>query len=269
LIPLAALVLTVWGYVEAHRIPCIRTVEVAIADLPASFDGYKVVLISDLHIGPTIGRTFLGRVKDAVNSLQPDMVLLPGDLADGIPEALRDRMAALSEIQARDGRFYTTGNHEYYWGAPEWIAEMQRLGWTTLINAHRVVEHPDGPLVVAGVTDPTAFRMTPLDAPNFLKALSGAPRGAPVLWLAHQPAAAFEAAPLAPGLMVSAHTHGGQCFPWNLLIHVFQPFVQGLYRVTDDGRFSIYVNPGTGYWGPPNRLGVRSEITLLILRKKT
>jgi hypothetical protein len=265
----AALVLTGWGYFEAYRPPGVKRLEVRVPGLPAAFDGYRVVLMSDLHVGPTLDRSFIERVVNITNTLEADLVAMPGDIADGQPERLRAETAPLSEVRAKDGRFFVTGNHEYYWNGPAWISEMARLGWTPLVNENRIVRRGDSVLVVAGVTDPTAFRMTPSDAPNFRRALSNAPENPTVLWLAHQPAAAAEAAPLSRGLMVSGHTHGGQFFPWNLAIHLFHRRPRGLYTVGPEGNFALYVTPGTGHWGPPNRLGVPAEITLRILRKPT
>ncbi len=266
LLLVTALVLTLWGYGSAYRSPIVKRLEIPMAGLPSAFDGYRVVLLSDLHIGPTINRSFVERIVKIANTLDADLAVMPGDVADSPPEHLRDETAALAELKTKDGRFYTTGNHEYYWNGPGWISEMARLGWTPLVNKNQVVRRGDAALVVAGVTDPTAFRMTPSDAPNFRRALSGAPENAAVLWLAHQPAAAEEAAPLSRGLMVAGHTHGGQFFPWNLAIHLFHKRPRGLYTLGPKGRLALYVSPGTGHWGPPSRLGVPAEITLLTLR---
>ena len=259
---LAAIALTLWGLFQANRTPRIHRVDVSVPGLAAPFDGYKVALISDLHIGPTIKRGFVERVVREVNGLDADLSVLPGDVADGVPSDLTLDTAPLAEVRAKDGLLYATGNHEYYWNAQAWVVEMARLGWKPLLNSNVVLEKGGAKLIVAGVTDPTAFRVQPDQAPNFRKALEGAPEGAPALWLAHQPTAAIEAEPIRGGLMLSGHTHGGQWFPWSLVIHLVQPYVKGLYR---RGNLALYVTPGTGYWGPPNRWGVPSEVTLLVL----
>jgi hypothetical protein len=259
----AALLLTAVGLYESHRTPRVHEVEIQVPRLPTEFDGYRVVLLSDLHIGPTIKGPFVARVVDIVNNLHPDMAVLPGDVADGAASKLDVETSPLADVKAKDGCFYTTGNHEYYWGAQAWVARLQQLGWTPLINENRIIHRGVASLVVAGIPDFSAIHMDPTHAPNEPLALQGAPEDAPVLWLSHQPTAVRDVAHLRNGVMLSGHTHGGQCFPWNLVLGFFQPYEKGLYRV---GEVSLYVTPGVGYWGPPNRLGVPSEITLITLR---
>lgn len=258
-----ALLLTALGLFQAHRAPAIKRVEISIAGLPEAFDGYKVALLSDLHVGPTIKKPFVAQAVSIVNSLQPDLVALPGDVPDGTASSLGGDVSPLAEMKAKDGLFYTTGNHEYYWGADAWISKMRELGWTVLNNEHRIIQRGSSSLVVAGITDSTAVHMDPPNAPNGIQALEGTPTNTVVLWLSHQPRGVRQVAHLRNGLMLSGHTHDGQFFPWTLALKLFEPYEKGLYRVGD---VDLYVTPGTGYWGPPNRLGTRSEITLLTLR---
>jgi hypothetical protein len=248
-----AAVLALIGFLQARR-P--RVVSI---DIPSDLDGYRIVQWSDVHIGPTIQRCFVESLVRRTNALDADAVVITGDLIDGHVEDLRDAIAPLQNLRARDGVFVVTGNHEYYWRASEWVKEFARLGMTFLKNEHRVVR--DG-LVIAGVTDP-AGRYT--HTSNLKAALDGAPRDAFRVLLAHRPQVANAASRNGVDLQLSGHTHGGQFFPFNLLIRWFQPVVAGLHRV---GETLLYVSRGTGYWGPPSRLGVGGEITLITLGQK-
>jgi len=243
------------GLIEARR-PRVVKLDVEIDDLPDHLDGYRIVQWSDVHVGPTIRNGFLRCLVDRTNALDADAIVITGDLIDGALDDLRDEVVPLRDLRARDGVFFVTGNHEYYWRASEWIPHLRRLGLTFLKNEHRVVRDR---LVIAGVTDP-AGRDTHETDPQ--RALAGAPRDAVKILLAHRPQIASTDA----DLQLSGHTHGGQFFPFNLLIRWFQPIVRGLHR---DGRTQVYVSRGTGYWGPPSRLGVGGEITVLQLRPIT
>jgi predicted MPP superfamily phosphohydrolase len=253
----AAGVLTLIGLVQA-RCPRVRRVRVAIDNLPQQLDGYTIAQWSDVHVGPTIQRRFVAALVEKTNALEADAIAITGDLIDGYLDELREQVEPLRELRARDGVFFVTGNHEYYWRAGEWMPELRRLGLDFLRNEHRVVR--DG-LVFAGVTDPVG-RDNHKQDPH--AALAGAPRDAIKVLLSHRPQTAQTASDLGVHLQLSGHTHGGQFFPFNLLIHAFQPIVAGLHRV---GRTWLYVSRGTGYWGPPSRLGVQSEITLIELRR--
>jgi predicted MPP superfamily phosphohydrolase len=248
-----AVVLTVIGFLQARR-P--RVVSI---NIPSDLDGYRIVQWSDVHIGPTIQRCFVESLVRRTNALNADAIVITGDLIDGPVEDLQDAIAPLADLRARNGVFVVTGNHEYYWHAGEWVKEFARLGMTFLKNEHRVVR--DG-LVIAGVTDP-AGRDT--HKTNLTAALAGAPDGAFRVLLAHRPQVANAASRNGVDLQLSGHTHGGQFFPFNLLIRWFQPVVAGLHRV---GETLLYVSRGTGYWGPPSRLGVGGEITLITLGQK-
>lgn len=254
----AAAALSLVGLIQA-RCPQIRNVTIPIDDLPPSLDGYRIVQWSDVHVGPTIQRRFLTSLVERTNALEADAIAITGDLVDGYLDDLRQHVRPLAALRARDGVFYVTGNHEYYWRASEWVKELQRLGLTFLKNEHRVVREG---LVIAGVTDPVG-RYTHKQNPS--AALASAPCGAIKVLLSHRPQTAKIAAKLGAHLQLSGHTHGGQFFPFNLFIRFFQPVVAGLHRV--DGLW-LYVNRGTGYWGPPSRLGVGGEITVIELKRR-
>jgi predicted MPP superfamily phosphohydrolase len=248
--------LTLVGVFQA-RCPRVRNVTVPIADLPPELDGYRIVQWSDVHVSPTIRRAFVESLVERTNALQPDAVVITGDLVDGYADDLRDEVQPMRDLRPRDGVFYVTGNHEYYWRASEWIPQLQSLGLDFLKTEHRVLR--DGKLVIAGVTDPVGRDTHKQDVGA---AVHGAPVDAVKVLLSHRPQTAEAASRLGVDLQLSGHTHGGQFFPFNLFIKRFQPIAKGLHRV---GRTWLYVNRGTGYWGPPTRLAVGGEITVLQL----
>lgn len=256
----AAGALSLVGWMQA-RCPRIRRVSIPIADLPEELDGYRIVQWSDVHVGPTIRRPFLEMLVERTNALDADAVVITGDFVDGPMNDLRDEVEPVRELRARDGVFYVTGNHEYYWRASEWIPVLQSMGMDFLKNEHRVIRHGDARIVIAGVTDP-AGRDTHKPDPD--RALAGGPADAIKVLLSHRPQTAKDASRLGAHLQLSGHTHGGQLFPFNLVIRKFQPVVAGLHR---EGGMWLYVNRGTGYWGPPSRLAVGGEITVLELRR--
>ncbi|MEM9457265.1 MAG: metallophosphoesterase [Myxococcota bacterium] len=250
------------GVVQARQLPQVREVEVPIKGLPPQAEGFRIVQISDVHVGPTIHGDFLSGVVDRINELSPDLVAVTGDLIDGWVDQLRDEVASLSRLRARHGAFFVTGNHEYYWDGPAWCAEVQRLGLTVLNNEHRVIEHDGARLLLAGATDVSAGSMVPSHRSDPAAACEGAPECDAKILLAHQPRSVYAAAEAGYDLQISGHTHGGQYFPMNLLVYLAQPYVAGLARHED---MWIYVSRGTGYWGPPVRVGAPHEITLLRL----
>jgi predicted MPP superfamily phosphohydrolase len=262
-VPILAAAATIVGFVNARRRARIRRVDVPIAGLPPALHGFSIAQISDLHVGPTIKRAYMDRIVDAVNALGADMIAVTGDLVDGSVRDLARHTQPLARLTARHGAFFVTGNHEYYSGVHAWIGELRRLGLSVLVNEHVVLQHAGESVVVAGVTDYMAGHFDPAHRSDPAAALSGAPSDAGVrLLLAHQPRSAFAAAPAGFDLQLSGHTHGGQFFPWNFVVRLFHPYTAGLYR---QDSLWIYTSRGTGYWGPPKRLGAPSEITYLRL----
>ncbi len=255
-------VLTGYGVSQAQRIPEIKEVLIPIVGLPDDLKGFRIVQITDIHVGPTLGRSFVEGVVQAVNGLKPHVIALTGDLADGTVEQLADDVAPLRNLESSYGKFFVTGNHEYYSGVLEWVEKVKSLGFTVLLNEHRVICSGRGRLVLAGVTDYRGGQFIPSHQQNPQKALEGCPATDVKILLAHQPKSIFEAAAAGYDLQISGHTHGGQFFPWNLFVGLFQPYVSGLHT---HEKTQIYVSRGTGYWGPPVRVGSPSEITLIQL----
>ncbi len=236
-------------------------VDVTLDDLPRAFDGFVIVQMSDVHVGPTIGRPFIEKMVAAANRLEPDLVAITGDLVDGSVENLGKHTAPLQDLTSIHGSYFVTGNHEYYSGAEEWVAELRRLGISVLKNeAHRIERNGES-FLLAGVNDHRAGDYG--EAPDLKRALQERRPGEEVVLLAHQPRELTAAVAENVGLQLSGHTHGGQFWPWNWFVYLVQPVVAGLARF---GRTQVYVNSGTGYWGPPMRMGTEAEITRVTLR---
>ena len=260
---IAAVLVTLWGFVNARRTAKVVRVDVPVAGLPQALDGFTIAQISDVHVGPTIKRPYVEAIVAAVNGLDVDIVAITGDLVDGSVRDLADDVAPLAGLRSREGSFFVTGNHEYYSGADPWVRELRRLGVVVLMNEHVVVRRDDAALVVAGITDFSAAHFDPAQASNPRAALAGSPPAAALrILLAHQPRSAAAAEAAGFDLQLSGHTHGGQFLPWNFLVRLQQPFTAGLHRWR---RMWVYTSRGTGYWGPPKRFGAPSEITLLRL----
>ena len=241
----------------------LRELEVGLPRLPAGLDGTRIVQLTDMHVGPTIGREFVEQVVAASNALEPDVIAITGDLVDGSVDRLRDHVAPLAKLNARWGVYFVTGNHEFYSGAEEWCAELERLGVRVLRNERVAIGDGEHSFDLAGIEDPTARQFG--GSADLPRALLGRDPSRELVLLAHQPRAIFEAERHGVGLQLSGHTHGGQIFPWNFLVRLQQPVVSGLARI---GRAFIYVSSGTGYWGPPMRLGFPAEITKIVLRAR-
>jgi predicted MPP superfamily phosphohydrolase len=256
--------ITLVGFFMARRVAPVVRIDVPLAGLPAALEGFTIAQISDIHVGPTIKRGFVEAVVARVNRLRADMVAITGDLVDGSVRDLAHHTEPLGSLESRHGTYVVTGNHEYYSGAHAWIRELRRLGTRVLINEHVLLDHDGATLAVAGVTDYSAHHFDPAHRSDPEGAGAGAPSNATKVLLAHQPRSAPSAEAAGYHLQLSGHTHGGQFWPWNLFVRLQQPFTAGLNRL---GRMWVYINRGTGYWGPPMRFGIPSEITLLRLVK--
>ena len=254
-----------FGVWRARRHPSIVKVNIPIENLPEQLEGYTIAQISDLHLGPTLSGVFMSRVVKSINELKPDMVAITGDLVDGSTTHLAGYVDPLKNLNSADGTFFVTGNHEYYSGAELWCRTLSDLGLNVLNNAHSVIHRGAAKLLVAGVNDYRAHKILPSHRSDPVAAVAGAPNCDARVLLAHQPGSCLDAREQQFDLQLSGHTHGGQFFPWNFVVGRFHPFHRGL-NAWQKGW--VYVNCGTGYWGPPMRIGVDSEITLLVLKRK-
>jgi predicted MPP superfamily phosphohydrolase len=252
-----------YGMTQARR-PGLRRVTVPLERLDPAFDGYRIALLTDVHLGPINGRAFLADVVSRVNRAGVDLVAVAGDLVDGSVAELGDAARPLADLTPRDGTYFVTGNHEYFSGAEEWTRYLGTLGVRVLRNERAEIRRGDAAFDVAGVDDVTAEASgLPGHRTDLPRALAGRDPERAVVLLAHQPVVVREAADHGVDLQLSGHTHGGQLAPFNLLVRLQQPVVAGLVRVR---RTWLYVSRGVGFWGPPVRVGAPPEITILTLR---
>lgn len=261
---LLAIGLSATGVHNALAVPAVKEVTITLPKLPAAFDGYRLVQLSDLHISRLFQRDWLDAVVARTNALKPDLIAITGDLQDAIPDHVRDDIAPLARLKAADGVVMVPGNHEYYFNYALWMQTFRALGLTTLENQHLTLTRQGATLTLAGLTDPQAERFH-LPLPNLQLALKDAPAETPVLLLTHQSKNAREYAKAGVMLQLAGHTHGGQIEGIHLLTQwANRGFVSGLYQV--DG-MSLYVSNGTALWaGLPLRLLRPAEITLVVLK---
>jgi hypothetical protein len=270
IVTLSALVVTagvlLYGYLEASRVPRVKWVDVALPRLGADLDGLRLVQITDTHFGPINRSRWSSQVVDRVNALEPDLVCHTGDLADGTVAERAEQVEPLTRVRATLGRFYVSGNHEYYGPAQDWMDYMAKLDWRVLHNEHEVVQRGGDRLVVAGIDDATAAGYQLLGhGADLAAALADVDPELPVLLLAHQPKQVLEAVAAGVDLQISGHTHGGQVWPFHYLVRTDQPVLAGLRRFGE--RTWLYTSRGTGFWGPPLRVFAPSEITVLVLHR--
>lgn len=245
-----------WGVLRG---PTVKRVTVPLAKLPRSAHGYRIAVVSDIHLGPILGRAHTQRIVDTVNATQPDLVAVVGDLVDGSVADLGSAAGPLARLRSRDGAYFVTGNHEYYSGVEAWVERVHDMGVRPLRNAGLAV----GGFYLAGVNDISGEDHD--DAPDYGRALGNrAPSLASVL-LAHQPVMIHDAVEHGVDLQLSGHTHGGQLWPGNLVAGLSNPTVAGLERYGDT---QLYVSRGAGAWGPPVRVGAPADITVVELASR-
>ena len=247
------------GSADFFLMPKVEKLEIPLRPEHKFMSGFSIVQVTDIHIGPLLKKDFAQFIVDTTNALSPDLVAVTGDLADGSPEELELDIAPFKNFKSRLGTVYCPGNHEIYSGHERWMKAAADLGWRVHLNTHEVLEVNGGPLAIGGVYDYSIDRHFPELTSSPLKAFENAPANAYRLLLAHQPRNCYEAQTAGTHLQLSGHTHGGQFFPWSLVVYLAHPYVKGLHEHSDN--FFVYVSKGTGWWGPPNRFGVPAEIT--------
>lgn len=245
-----------YGTYGVLRGPRTKRITIPLAGLPRSAHGFRIALVSDIHLGPILGRAHTRRVVDAINATSPDLVAVVGDLVDGSVADLGPAAEPLAQLDARHGSYFVTGNHEYFSGAAEWVDHVRELGLHPLENARVEVAGFD----LAGVNDVAGESEG--QGPDFARALGDRDRSRASVLLAHQPVVIDDAVAYGVGLQLSGHTHGGQLWPGNLVAELANPTVAGYERYGDT---QLYVSRGAGAWGPPVRVGAPSDITVVEL----
>ncbi|MFI5793401.1 metallophosphoesterase [Streptomyces sp. NPDC051677] len=248
-----------YGSYGVLRGPRVKRVTVPLAKLPRAAHGYRIAVVSDIHLGPILGRGFAQQVVDTINATQPDLIAVVGDLVDGSVKDLGPAAAPLAQLKARHGSFFVTGNHEYFSGAEQWVREVRRLGLNPLENARTELPWFD----LAGVNDIAGESEG--QGPDFTRALGDRDTTRACVLLAHQPVQIHDAVDHGVDLQLSGHTHGGQLWPGNFIAEAANPTVAGLERYGDT---QLYVSRGAGAWGPPTRVGAPSDITVIELASK-
>ncbi|MFD4030343.1 metallophosphoesterase [Streptomyces sp. NPDC058637] len=248
-----------YGTYGVLRGPRVKRVTVPLAKLPRSAHGFRIAVVSDIHLGPILGRAHTRRIVDAINATRPDLVAVVGDLVDGSVADLGTAAEPLAGLEARHGSYFVTGNHEYFSGAAEWVDHVRELGLHPLENARVEI----GGFDLAGVNDIAGESEG--QGPDFVRALGDRDRGRASVLLAHQPVVIDDAVAHGVDLQLSGHTHGGQLWPGNLLAGLANPTVAGLERYGDT---QLYVSRGAGAWGPPVRVGAPSDITVVELASR-
>lgn len=263
---LLSILMTSLGLLSVVRGPKILEVNIPVSHLSEGLNNFKIAQISDLHIGPTIQGRYVRRVVAQTNALDADIIVITGDLVDAHTESIKPYLAPLLDLKSRFGVYYVTGNHEYYWGdIHTLLGELEKVGLIILENHNKVIEVNGSKLMIAGIPDPMAGQLGKHRRPDVQKA-----RLTPIktdfnILLTHRPDPYLLAEEQGFHLQFSGHTHAGQFFPFSLLIPLAHKYYRGLNRI---GKMWLYVNPGTGYWGPANRFGITSEITLAKLIKE-
>ena len=249
------------GTATALGPPELLRVPVRLRDIDSAFHGFRIAVVSDIHVGPLAGRAHTERIVGMINETAPDLVAIVGDVVDGTVAELGSAVAPLRDLATREGAFFVTGNHEYFVDDTlEWLREMERLGIHPLRNENTLIRRGGAVFNLAGVNDLAGKRHD--DGPDFDRALSGRSSAGPTVLLAHQPVLVEEAGARGVDLQLSGHTHGGQMWPFHYLVRAVQPSLAGLSAV---GGTQLYVTRGAGYWGPPVRIGAPPDITVLSL----
>jgi len=244
--------------------PELKRLELCLPAWPRELDGFRIVQLSDIHIGPLLDRRFARELVERSNALEADLIAVTGDLVDGPVSKLVDEVAPFAELRARQGVFFVTGNHDHYSDAEGWSAHVASLGMRVLRNEHVQLELAEGArFVLAGVDDHNSRHLPGEGGEDLERALEGVPVDLPVVLLAHDPATFKKASERRVVLQLSGHTHGGQIWPFRWFVRMATPFVAGLYERSGS---ILYVSCGTGFWGPPMRLGAPAEITEITLR---
>ena len=253
---------TIWGLYNAVKTPIIKKVEISIEGLPESLQGFRMAQITDLHVGSMITGKFVEKVTRKIQELNPDILFFTGDAADGSVQSYGKHLNSLAEIHPKYGKYFVTGNHEYYSDMNGWLQLIEGLGFKILVNESQNIIVNDATIMITGIPDRGGGHFSSFHKTDMEKAVGRMNPSDLKILLAHQPKDVEHALKYGFDLQLSGHTHGGQYFPFSLLVQMAHPFIKGLHKRENTW---IYINQGTGYWGPPLRIGTEPEITEITL----
>ncbi len=248
---------------QGLAMPEMLRVDVALRRWPRALDGFRIVQISDIHFGPIRGRAFAEWIVEQVQALEPDLIAITGDLVDGSVAHVGREVEPFAKLSAPHGVYFINGNHDHYSDANAWSEHVAGLGITVLRNTHVVLDIGGEAVQLAGVDDHRSTHLPGDQGEDLDAALAGTRPELPLILLAHDPTTFHAASKRNVDLQLSGHTHGGQIWPFHYFVRLAMPFVAGLHRRREA---LLYVSRGTGFWGPPMRLGAPAEIGELVLR---
>lgn len=262
---LSGLAVSAYGVLIRRRWFRVVERELPVPGLDVRLDGLRVAHLSDLHIGTFTPKSWAMAWARAANAAGADVAVVTGDLVTSGTDFHDEIADVVASLRAPLGVFASMGNHDYFGDGQPLIAMLGARGVHVLRNEGRVLERGGARLWLAAIDDTWTHR------DDLAAALRGRPEGVPTLLLAHDPARFDPAADAGVEIVLSGHTHGGQiALPflarWVSLSSLAHPYNLGLYR---RGRSTLYVHPGLGTTGPPIRLGVAPEVTILVLRSPT
>lgn len=250
---------------HAKRGLIVKEISISLESIPAEIDGFRIVHLSDIHVGNTIFEEDIAEIVAETNALNPDLIAITGDMADGLPEHIGDWINPMKNFKSKYGTWFVTGNHDHMWDAKGWCERIAKLGIRVLDNEHKTLEINGTTIAIAGAIDEWGDRKDRKWRSDPAKALSGIAPDMFKLMLVHRPASVNKSLAAGAHVILAGHTHGGQCWPLTYIIDALHHYSRGLYEV--DGR-AVFVSCGTGYWGPPLRIGVPPEIDVITLHHK-
>ena len=253
---------SILGFYTGLKSPEVIKVSIPIDDLHNDLKNFTIAHITDTHIGKMIGIEFMEDVVKKIEQMNPDMLVFTGDAADGSVQAYGDGLKPLMNINPPYGKYFVTGNHEYYSDLNGWLSLIEKIGFKILINESQIINIKNASLMVTGIPDRSSGYYSDFHKTDMNKAIHGMENVDLKILLAHQPKDVELATKHGFNLQLSGHTHGGQYFPFSALVSLAHPFLKGLHRRGDTW---VYINQGTGFWGPPMRIGTKPEISKIQL----
>ena len=250
-------------FARSRRI--IKNIDIALNSIPSSLDGLRIVHLSDIHVGNTIRQQDIADIVAETNALNPDLIVITGDIADGMPDHIGHWLDPMRELKSKYGTYFVTGNHDHMWDGTGWCKCVAGLNICVLDNEHKILEINGTKLAIAGAIDVNGDFHRRKWRSDPQKALANIPENVFKLMLVHQPASVDISLRSGANLVLAGHTHGGQFWPMTYIIDALHKYSRGLYYIDDK---AVFISCGTGYWGPPLRFGVPPEIDVLTLKHK-